>query len=98
MEVAKGWLSIYMDDIAIHTKREPPETELQHQARHCTLTHHVLDKLERHDLYLKPEKCTFEKKEINYLGVIIGQNTIKMNPEKVKGVANWQTPCMPTEV
>jgi len=45
-EVAKGWLSVYMDDIAIHTKREPPETELQHLTRHRTLTHHVLDKLE----------------------------------------------------
>src|SRR6266705_5399221 len=97
-EVAKGWLSVYMDDIAIHMKREPLETELQHVARHRTLTHHVLDKLEQHDLYLKLEKCTFKRKEIDYLGVIISQNTIKMDPEKVKGVANWQTPRTPTEV
>src|SRR6266705_3201041 len=97
-EVAKGWLSVYMDDIAIHTKREKQETELQHLARHRTFTHHVLNKLEKHDLYLKPEKCAFEKKEIDYLGVIIGQNTIKMDPEKVKGVANWQKPRTPTEV
>src|SRR6266566_5616981 len=85
-EVAKGWLSVYMDDIAIHTKQEPSETEPQHKARHRRLTHHVLDKLEQHNLYLKTEKCAFEKKEIDYLGVIIGQNTIKMDLEKVKGV------------
>src|SRR6266566_155597 len=97
-EVAKGWLSVYMDDIAIHTRKEFAESDEEHRNRHCTLTHHVLDKLKRHDLYLKPEKCAFEKKEINYLGVIIGQNMIKMDPEKVKGVANWQTPCTPTEV
>src|SRR6266699_7327561 len=97
-EVAKGWLSVYMDDIAIHTKREASETEPQHLARHRTLTHHMLDKLEKHDLYLKPEKCMFEQKEIDYLGVIIGQNMIKMDLAKIKGVANWQTPRTPTEV
>ncbi len=29
-EVAQGWLLVYMDDIAIHTKPEPNETEQQH--------------------------------------------------------------------
>ncbi len=29
-EVAQGWLSVYMDDIVIHTKLEPNETEQQH--------------------------------------------------------------------
>jgi hypothetical protein len=35
-------------------------------------THHILDKLEEHDLYLKPKKCEFGREEIEYLGVIIG--------------------------
>ncbi len=26
-EVAQGWLSVYMDDIAVHTKREGQETD-----------------------------------------------------------------------
>jgi hypothetical protein len=30
-EVSQGWLLVYMDDIAIHTKRQPDETEEQHQ-------------------------------------------------------------------
>ncbi len=33
-EVAQGWLSVYMDDIAIHTKREENKTEQQHLERH----------------------------------------------------------------
>src|SRR6266576_5391608 len=94
-EVAQGWMSVYMDDIAIHTKPQPGETEEQHHKRHQQHTHHVLDKLEENDLYLKPEKCEFKQKEIEYLGIVIGQNTIKMDPEKVKGVANWQTPRTP---
>jgi hypothetical protein len=61
MEVAQGWLSIYMDDIAIHTKPLNNETEQQHEEQHKQLIHKILEKLEEHDLYLKPEKCKFLK-------------------------------------
>jgi len=91
-QVAQGWLSVYMDDIAIHTKPKEGETEEQHRKRHETLTHLVLDILEKHDLYLKPEKCEFLKKEIVYLGVIIGNNQIKMDPTKLQGITDWITP------
>jgi len=30
-QVAQGWLSVYMDDIAIHTKPKPGESEQDHQ-------------------------------------------------------------------
>src|SRR5260370_851582 len=53
-EIAQGWLSVYMDDLAIHTKRKPGETEEQHRQRHRNHIHHVLDMLQKHDLYLKP--------------------------------------------
>ena len=97
-EVAQGWLSVYMDDIAIHTRKTTSETEEQHRQRHRRYTHHILDKLETHDLYLKPEKCAFEKKEIDYLGIIIGQGTVRMDPSKLKGVADWQKPKTPIEI
>ena len=97
-EVAEGWLSVYMDNIAIHSKRRPLETEEQHRQQHKLYVHHVLDKLERHDLYLKPEKCAFEKDEIDYLGVIIGNSIVKMDPSKLKGVADWPKPKTPTEI
>src|SRR6266699_5663614 len=38
-EVAKGWLSVYMDDIAIHTRPKEGENDLQHRSQHRTLTH-----------------------------------------------------------
>ena len=97
-EVAEGWLSVYMDDIAIHSKKRPMETEEQHRQRHKIYVQHVLDKLEKHDLYLKPEKCAFEKDEIDYLGVIIGNGIVKMDPSKLKGVADWPKPKTPTEI
>jgi hypothetical protein len=54
--------------------------------------------LEKYNLYLKPEKCEFAKQEIKYLGVIIGQNKICMDPGKLKGIADWLVPRNPTEV
>jgi hypothetical protein len=97
-EVSQGWLSVYMDNIAIHTRRRPDEMEERHQQRHREYTYHVLEKLEKHDLYLKPEKCEFARQEIEYLGVIIGQNKIRMDPGNLKGIADWPVPRNPTEV
>src|SRR6266446_4440052 len=91
-EVAQGWLLVYMDDIAIHTKCEQNETEEQHLERHHLYTHHMLHKLEQNNLYLKPEKCNFEKKEIDYLGVIVGNGKIQMDPKKLNGIADWPVP------
>ena len=78
-----------MDDITIHTKKEEHESEEAHIARHCKYTHLVLDRLEKNDLYLKPEKCKFKKKEIEYLRLIISNNVLRMDPKKLKGVADW---------
>ena len=96
MEVAQGWLSIYMDDIAIHMKPLNGEMELQHEQRHKQLIHQILKKLEQHDLYLKPEKCKFLKREIEYLGVIIGNGVLKMNLKKLESIKNWAIPNNPT--
>jgi len=97
-EVAQGWMSVYMDDIAIHTARRDNETEEDHQKRHKDYIHIVLDRLEHHDLFLKPEKCEFEKEEIDYLGVVVGRNQLKMDPKKVQGVKDWETPRSLTDI
>ena len=70
-----------MDDILIATK-----DDLQF---HEKCIHKMLEKLKRHDLHLKPEKCTFEQWKIEFLRVILENRTIWMDPAKVKGVADW---------
>ena len=60
--------------------------------------HIILDQLEEHDLYLKPEKCEFEQTKVDYLGVIIGNNQVCIDPKKLKGVADYPPPTTPTEV
>jgi hypothetical protein len=83
-EVAQGWLRIYMDDAIIATRDDPQEHEQK--------VNHFLRKLAAHDLFLKPEKCKFHQKEVEYLGVVIGNGKVMMDPVKVEGIAKWPTP------
>ena len=57
----QGQWQVYIDNIAIHTRRENSETEAEHQAQHQEYIHQVLNKLEENNLYLKLEKCKFLK-------------------------------------
>jgi len=65
---------------------------------HTKYVHRILDKLEKHDLYLKPEKCIFAQRRIEFLGVVLEGNTIQMDPTKIKGVKEWPQPRNPTDV
>jgi len=50
------------------------------------------------NLYLKPQKCVFEQRRIKFLGVILQNGTIHMDPTKTQGVADWPRPTNITEV
>ena len=49
-------------------------------------------------LHLKPEKYHFHKQEVKYLGFIITTNGVRMDPEKVSCVLDWQTPRNVTDI
>src|SRR5487761_1795964 len=97
-EIAQAWLTVYMDDMAIHTRRQEKETEAQHLERHRSHVRTILTKLKEHNLFLKPEKCTFEQTSIEFLGVTVDQGTVQMDHRKVEKVQNWPTPTNVTEV
>jgi Reverse transcriptase (RNA-dependent DNA polymerase) len=97
-EVAEQWMTIYMDNMAIHTKRKEDETELQHILRHRSYVCRVLAKLLKHNLFLKPEKCTFEQPSIEFLGVRVSEGTVHMDDVKVEKVRKWSPPSNVTEV
>jgi len=53
------------------------------------LVKEVLKRLQFNDLYTKAEKCFFEQSSIKYLGVIISENKVQMDKEKLSGVLEW---------
>lgn len=78
--INEGVISVYMDNILVHIKD---------LADHHTVVNQVLSHLQQHDLYLKPEKCLFKKDSIEFLALIILENTIAIDPIKVAGVLEW---------
>ena len=96
--ITKKWLTVYMDNMAIHTKLQPEETEEQHIQCHQFYVKWILAKLMKHNLFLKPEKCTFKQPPIKFLGVQITQGDVQMDNTKVEKVRNWRTPTNVTEV
>jgi len=65
---------------------------------HRKITRRVLELLEKHKLYLRPNKCKFEKTTINYLRVIISHNSVTMDLVKIAGFTEWPTPTNKKEV
>ncbi len=81
--IASGAVTIYLDDILIMSKTK---------AEHRHITHEVLKVLRKNKLSLKAEKCEFETLEMEYLGVIISEGNIRMDPVKIAGIAAWPMP------
>ena len=82
--INEGYVTIYMDDILIHT---PNDLNL-----HQRVVNNILQILANNDLYLKPQKCQFEVTEVEYLSVVISEDCIAMDPVKVTSVKNWKWP------
>jgi RNase H-like domain found in reverse transcriptase/Reverse transcriptase (RNA-dependent DNA polymerase) len=76
-----GMLFVYMDDILIATADDLP--------LHWCIVHDVLDLLEVESFFLKPSKCKFKRTSIDYLGIIVSNGTISIDPTKRDGLATW---------
>ena len=70
----------FMDDILIGTEEEE---------KHDEIVEEVLRRIEENDLYIKPEKCIYKVREIDFLGLVMASGGIKMQEEKVVGVLKW---------
>jgi hypothetical protein len=56
-----------------------------------------LTRLREHKLYAKFNKCEFWLKQIQFLGHILFENGISVDPSKVQQVMDWQAPTFVTE-
>jgi len=65
---------------------------------HRRLVKEVLKRLQFNDLYAQAEKCFFEQSSIKYLGVIILENKVQMDEEKLLGVLEWPVPTKVKQV
>jgi hypothetical protein len=83
MEYLDKFMVVFVDDILIFSKNEEEHNEHLHM---------VLQKLIENQLYAKLNKCEFWLKEVSFLGHIISEGGISVDPSKVKDVLSSNTP------
>ena len=76
--INQGNTVIFIDDIIVATETEEGYDEIVEK---------VLKKqLEENNLFIKPEKCRWKVKEVEFLGVVIELKEVEIQREKVEGV------------
>ncbi|KAI3797465.1 hypothetical protein L1987_32722 [Smallanthus sonchifolius] len=80
---------VFIDDILIYSR-----TKEEHE-QHLRI---ILDLLKTEQLYAKFSKCEFWLKEVQFLGHVVNEKGIHVDPAKIEAVKNWIAPKTPTEV
>lgn len=81
-DIDKGEMGVFINNILVRIEEEK---------RHNKVVERVLQKLEENDLFIKPEKCKWKVREIEFLGVVLGPRGVEMEKVKMKEVLEWPT-------
>src|SRR5213080_2181886 len=80
---------IYLDDILIYSSNIK---------QHLQDFEEVLEILRKNQMYAKLSKCQFLKEETEYLGFIVSNKGIQVDPKKIKAIQEWEQPRNTTQV
>jgi hypothetical protein len=89
MEYLDKFVVVFIDDILIYSNDE------EEHEKHL---HMVSQKLRDHQLYAKMSKCEFSLKEVPFLGHVISEGGISIDPSKIEDVLNWNTPTSVSDI
>jgi hypothetical protein len=89
MEYLDRYVVVFIDDILVYSKNDSDHEE------HLRM---VLQNLRDNQLYAKFNKCEFWIYEVPFLGHIISNGGISMDPAKVREIVAWSIPCTVTEI
>ena len=80
---------VFIDDILVYSRSE--EEHEQHLRT-------VLQVLRDNRLYAKASKCEFWLNEVKFLGHVVSENGIAVDPTKVEAVLDWRQPKTVSEI
>ena len=80
---------VFIDDILVYSCNEEEHSE------HLRI---VLSRLREHQLYAKFSKCEFWLKKVPFLGHVLSEEGISVDPAKVQEVLDWKVPTSVHEV
>ncbi|XP_069498702.1 uncharacterized protein, partial [Ambystoma mexicanum] len=82
-DISLHYVIIYLDDILIFSST---------WEEHVLHVKEVLTRLQQNHLFCKLEKCEFHKTTISYLGYVLAQQGIAMDPDKISAITEWPSP------
>ena len=80
---------VFIDDILVY---------LENKEDHAEHLRVVLTRLREHKLYAKFSKCEFWLQKVPFLGHVLSENGISIEPSKVQEVMDWKAPTSVHEV
>ena len=88
-EYLNSFVIVYKDGILIYSRsREEHEVHLRK----------TLQVLREHQLYAKFSKCEFWLKSVTFLGHVMTDQGVEVDPKKVEAVKKWQRPLTPSDI
>jgi RNase H-like domain found in reverse transcriptase/Reverse transcriptase (RNA-dependent DNA polymerase) len=88
-KIEENLIIVYMDDILAFSKTINGLKKIEQI---------ILEKAREYDLYFKAKKCEFRKPKIEYLGLVVEEGKLAMDPAKLKGILDWPAPKTVKEV
>ena len=88
-EYLDNFVIVFIDDILIYSEDE---------ASHAIHLRKVLELLRKNELVAKYSKCHFWESEVRFLGHVINQDGICVDPDKVRTVEEWKRPASVTDI
>ena len=83
------FVMVFIDDILVYSKdREDHDTHLRV----------ALETLRKEQLYAKMSKCEFWLREVSFLGHIVSEEGIRVDPSKIEVILEWKPLRNVTEV
>ena len=75
-----GDIAVFIDDMLV---------EMNDEKKYDKIVGKVLRRIKENDLYIKPKKYIQKVKKIDFLGLVIKTEEIKMQEKKMAGILEW---------